>query len=394
MSEQRPKNERDALTGVETGTLFKKPSPLRMNSWFPTKKFVAWALCLSLILGAAGPAFLTPELEAASQASLTRLVKKLKRQVKKLKRQLAVARRPAPEPEPEPEPEPFIEMVTVGNPGNGNDPEQNFGAVAEAFQIGKYEVTNAQYVAFLNAVAAEDPNGLFDASMESNAWGGIVQVGTSPNFSYATKTAMGDKPVNLVSFWNICRFCNWLHNGRLVGAQDNSTTEDGAYALTAGTIAANTVTRNVGAKFFIPSEDEWYKAAYHQPAAEGGDADDYWFYASGSNDSPTVGTVNAIGEIINDDGNIANYLNGADWDGQDGNVTTVGSGGAGSASFYGAFDMGGNVWEWNETIILTTSRGARGGAFHNNVGSVRSSRRGQAGPGTIFSIQGFRVASP
>jgi len=59
-------------------------------------------------------------------------------------------------------PVPFIEMVTVGNPGNGNDPEdgdinnleakQNFGAVAAAFQIGKYEVTNAQYAVFLNAV--------------------------------------------------------------------------------------------------------------------------------------------------------------------------------------------------------------------------------------------------
>ena len=38
-----------------------------------------------------------------------------------------------------------------------------------------------------------------------------------------------------------------------------------------------------GARWFIPSENEWYKAAYHQPAAQGGDGDNYWAYPTGTN---------------------------------------------------------------------------------------------------------------
>jgi len=296
-------------------------------------------------------------------------------------------------------------MVTVGNAGNGTDAgnvseASVYGAVATAFQIGKYEVTNAQYAAFLNAVAAEDPNGLFDANMESNARGGITQFGTSPNFGYAAKAAMRDKPANYVDFWDACRFCNWLHNGMPSGIQDNTTTEGGAYTLTVTTPVNNSVNRNPGATFFLPTEDQWYKAAYHQPASSGGDTDDYWLYPTKSNDVPTVGTVNAIGEITNDDGNIANYDLGADWDSdgdevdESGNMTTVGSGGPGSRSPYGACDMAGNVYEWNETIISSSFRGLRGGSWNNNENFLRSSDRNNDNPGFAFSLVGFRVASP
>jgi hypothetical protein len=49
-----------------------------------------------------------------------------------------------------------IDWVTVGNPGNAAD-DTGYGAVAGTYQIGKYEVTNAQYAEFLNAKAASDP---------------------------------------------------------------------------------------------------------------------------------------------------------------------------------------------------------------------------------------------
>ena len=284
---------------------------------------------------------------------------------------------------------PFMEFVTVGNPGNEND-TTGFGAVADNFNIGKYEVTNSQYAEFLNAVAAADPNGLYDSLMGSSARGGITQSGTSGSFTYTVKANMGDKPVVYVSFWDACRFCNWLDNGRPSGGQDNSTTEDGAYTLTATNPDNATVDRNAGAKFFIPSEDAWYKAAYHQPGA---DANDYWLYPTQSNSEPTVATADATGNINNDSVNIANYDRGADWNGVDGNVTTVGSGGPGSASFYGVFDMGGNVWEWNEAR-LGGRRILRGGASDTGSAAglasfLRNYSDAYFGNGGV----GFRVAS-
>jgi formylglycine-generating enzyme required for sulfatase activity len=295
-------------------------------------------------------------------------------------------------------------MVTVGNAGNDADQDfgdGQFGAVAGTFQIGKFEVTNAQYVAFLNAVAATDTNGLFNTFMETDARGGIDQFGTTGSFRYAVRAGMGDKPVNFVGFWDGCRFCNWLHHGRPGGAQGAGTTETGSYDLTIpGAIAGNTVTRSPGAKFFLPTEDQWYKAAYHQPTSAGGDADGYWLYPTKSNDTPTAAAVNAIGEIEPDAANIANYGHGADWDSngnesnEDGNVTAVGSGGAGSGSFYGAFDMGGNVWEWNETVVSGSFRRLRGGSWDFIEGDLRSSSWDFNNPVNGLSSIGFRVASP
>jgi len=355
-------------------------------------------MSLILLLGLAGTTSFIPSVEAASSSASARIIKKLKKQIRTLKAQLAAARATPSTPAP------FLEMVIVGDPGNGPGeapPFGEFGAVATTFRIGKFEVTNAQYATFLNAVAATDTNGLFTASMETDARGGIRQFGTSPNFVYGVKAGMGDKPVNFVSFWNACRFCNWLHNGRSRGLQSAGTTETGSYDLTIpGAIAGNTVTRSPGAKFFLPTEDQWYKAAYHQPASVGGDVDGYWLYPTRSNEVPTVGAVNAIGEITNDDGNIANYNSGANWDSNDdgnvenGNVTTVGSGGDGSASFYGAFDMGGNVWEWNETVLSGLFRGVRGGAWFSLEDDLLSSTRVLGAPSFESFGFGFRVASP
>jgi formylglycine-generating enzyme required for sulfatase activity len=286
-------------------------------------------------------------------------------------------------------------MVTVGNPGNGPDAgntsdPNTYGAVAETFQIGKYEVTNAQYVAFLNAVAVTDTYGLFNPNMESNVVGGIRRTGADGSYRYTAKSAMCDKPVNYVNWFDAARFCNWLHNGMVSGAQDASTTEQGAYTLDGATSGAS-ITRNAGAKYHLPSEDEWYKAAYYEP---GGDTDDYWLYSTRSNSIPTEGTVNAFGEITNDVANIANYNRGADWNGLNGNLTTVGSGGSGSASFYGAFDMVGNVFEWNEAVISDSFRGLRGGSWNPNEDVLRSSSRLNFDPDDEGLNIGFRVASP
>lgn len=294
-----------------------------------------------------------------------------------------------------------IEMVAVGNPGNAADTTGDpnpAGAVAYEYKIGKYEVTNAQYAVFLNAVADADPNALYNTNMGSNARGGITQSGASPNYTYAVKAFMGDKPVIYVSWYDGLRFCDWLHNGQPAGAQAAGTTEGGAYTLTGATsVAVGTDPthgangRNAGARFHLPGEHEWYEAAYHEPGASG---DSYWLDPTRSDSAPTLATADLFGNINNDTANIANWASGADWNGQDGHVTTVGSGGPGSESFYGAADMGGNVYEWNEQEIVSGYRGTRGGGWFSDSDSLQSWYRPVIPPSSVGTNLGFRVAGP
>lgn len=284
-----------------------------------------------------------------------------------------------------------MDWSTVGNADNAADPTTGFGSVGYEYRIGTYEVTNAQYAAFLNSVAASDPNGLYNTNMGSDARGGITRSGSDGAYTYSVKANMGDKPVNYVSWYNAARMSNWMTNGQgLNGASGD--TESGAYTFT-GQSSISTITRDLSNpdQVFIPTEDEWYKAAYHQPAAEGGDADDYWLYATRSNSAPTIATATGIGDVANPGQNVVNYNFGAAWNGLNGNVTTAGS--AGSTSFYGAFDMNGNVWEWNETLIVS-SRGLRGGSFNFSENFLRSSFRSSSFPTDENFFRGFRLASP
>ena len=73
-------------------------------------------------------------------------------------------------------------------------------------------------------------------------------------------------------------------------------------------------------------------------------------------------------------------------------MTTVGS--AGNSTYYGAFDMNGNVWEWNETLASGSSRGLRGGSFNALENNLRSSNRNIIDPSGENVFRGFRLASP
>lgn len=289
-----------------------------------------------------------------------------------------------------------IPTVPVGNVGNANDANTGglYGGVAYAYRMGTTEVSNAQYAAFLNEKAKDDPLGLYNESMASNDRGGIMQSGVSPNFSYATKTNMADKPVNFVSWYDSIRFANWLNNGQGIG-----DTETGAYtlgALGAGGVPTGglNITRNAGATWFLTSESEWYKSAYHQPAAQGGPISNYWEYPTASSwyTSQTIATANLVGDISNPGANVANFNFGANWNSQDGNVTTVGSAGPLSNSSYGTSDQGGNVWEWFDDLVAG-GRVMRGGSRDNDSFFMLSSVRNFGDPGDEdFESIGFRVA--
>ncbi|MBY0313398.1 MAG: formylglycine-generating enzyme family protein [Phycisphaerales bacterium] len=288
-----------------------------------------------------------------------------------------------------------IEFRTVGNAGNAGDPGNPtsgpLGAVAYEYRIGAFEVTNAQYAAFLNAVAASDPRGLFNANMGTDPRGGITRSGTTGSFTYTVRPNMGNKPVNFVSSLDALRMANWLTNG-----QGSGSTESGAYTLNGNTVTAITRDLSNPNQVFLPTRNEWYKAALHQPASQGGDTDNFWKFATQSNDFPIVGTATATGDIANPSATTVNWQRGADWNGQNGNVTTVGS--CLNSSFYGAFDMNGNVQEWlqdTSTLGGLNNRFIAGGTFFAvPTFGILPEDSFPAPPLSEDSATGFRFASP
>jgi formylglycine-generating enzyme required for sulfatase activity len=267
-----------------------------------------------------------------------------------------------------------IEYVAVRDLGNPPDTATNCfapdcGSVPYDYAIAKYEVTNGQYAGFLNAVAASDPLGLYSASMGSDAtFGGIARSGSDGSYSYTAKAGFENKPVTYVSFWDALRFANWLNNG-----QGDGDTETGAYTLTPNGIADNSVDRSFGAQVFVPSENEWYKAAYWDPALPG-----YYDYPAGTDAETTCAAPGAAPNTANCDQAV-------------GALTDVGAY-TGSPSPYGTFDQGGNVWEWNEQMFSASDRGIRGAYWGDPAGNVAASNPDYNGPEVERAYIGFRVA--
>ena len=245
-----------------------------------------------------------------------------------------------------------INWLPVGNPGNGADPATGLGAVGNSYYISEYDVTNGQYADFLNA---KDPSGvnslgLFNNQMRDNNLGGIKFTSGNPTGDkYSAKPGDEYHPVNFVGWYDAIRFANWINNG-----QGNGDTETGAYTLNGGTAVPTngaTITRNTGATVFLPSESEWYKAAFYEPATNS-----YFSYATSSNTAPKIslptGAINSVnyGQVTQ----VSGFPNG---------LTTAVGAYSGTTSPYGAFDMAGNVYQWNEALISGQFREYRGGSY-------------------------------
>ncbi len=274
-----------------------------------------------------------------------------------------------------------------GESYGGRGPDAYCGAVYYKYRISKYEITAAQYADFLNHKAKSDPYALYNEKMSTNDYGcKIVRGGIDGDYNYTVVAGFENLPANFVSFWDTLRFANWLHNG-----QGDGDTETGAYTLDGYTGGeGDWIQRNPGAKWFLTSEDEWYKAAYYKG---GGIHAGYWDYPMQS-DMPTVPSNDVIDP---DPGNNANFeVGGVDysvgapyWRTQPGEFEN-------SGSAHGTFDQGGNVWEWNEAIVVAGYRSIRGGAYiAADETKLHAAERGHFfEPWREWRTLGFRVAAP
>jgi hypothetical protein len=271
-----------------------------------------------------------------------------------------------------------MDWVTVGDPGNDLD-DNGYGYVSYVYRISKYEVTNSQYTEFLNAVAASDPYGLYNTDMGtvgSPAWGsGIVRSGSPGSYAYSAIAGRENMPVNYVSFYDSVRFANWMNNG-----QGTASTETGAYTLVGETpVPSNgeTVTRNDDASIYLPTTMEWYKAAYYDPALNGG-LGDYFEFPTRSDVPTTCALPGAVANTAN-----CGYV--------EGDLTDVGSY-TESPSPYGTFDQGGNLWEWTETIPNSIPlRVAHGGYFGGDWVELSAMSELHTSPETEYLYFGFRL---
>jgi sulfatase modifying factor 1 len=237
-----------------------------------------------------------------------------------------------------------MDFVNVGNAGNTAD-DTGYGAVGYDYRIGTYEVTANQWA----AVIAADSN-----------------VGNAGSWS-------GSQPTANTSWYEAAKFCNWLTTGSAATGVYSFT---GSIANPTGVTINRDYRNSSGMAYFIPTEDEWYKAAYYD-----GNAGVYYNYPTGSNSVPDG--IDSAGDTAFD----AVFWDGYN-QGQPNAVTN-----AGVASPYGTIGQGGNVWEWNETAI-NSSRGLRGGCWYNGSNYLASSIRVTDGSPTYEgSFIGFRVAS-
>ena len=291
-----------------------------------------------------------------------------------------VAPPPAPPAAPPVEPSLLEEIhwVRVGDPGNQAHQKIGLGAVADPFLIGRYEVTNREYCRFLN----ESQTGRFGlhgvAEGPTSPPAAIVRAGAPGAFRYTVTPGLEFMPVIGLRWCDAARLANWLHHG----GRPDSDTEHGAYDLTRGEPTdSEAVPKQPAASVWIPSRDEWFKAAYYKG---GGEAAGYWGFPTGSDSPPTACEADEAGTGLPEKRLSANYSEKSRWPkgiriGQGGCLTAVGSNGPEGP--YGTFDMGGNAVELvtvSEDVALGAVLGLCGGdAGSGSFGPLQAARQQQ-----------------
>jgi hypothetical protein len=249
-----------------------------------------------------------------------------------------------------------IDFVNIGNAGNAAD-TTGYGAVPYEYRVGTYEITQ-------------------DAITKATD-SGMVNVAAGP--------WTGSQPAAEISWYEAAAFVNWLNTSTGKTAAYDLAWDGSAWSMAlwssgqAWTAGGENLYRNKDAFYFLPSENEWYKAAYYNPAGS-----NYFLYPTASNDVPTaVASGTNAGTAV--------------YDGAASVPAIVDS--AGGLSPYLTSGQGGNVWEWNESAFAGTNsspselRSRLGGYWNGSAVYLNSSFRNGLDPTVGSDGIGFRVAS-
>jgi sulfatase modifying factor 1 len=254
-----------------------------------------------------------------------------------------------------------IDFTTIGNPGNSIDTTSGWGAggVSYSYRIGTYSISQ-------NQIDAATASGLLNVT--AGAW-------------------IGDQPAANISWYGAAAFVNWLNTSTGNQAAYKLSYADGAWSMSLwesfdpGYNSFNQY-RNANAYYFLPSMDEWYKAAYGKSDGSG-----YYLYTTGSDTAPTaVPSGTAPGTAVYN---------------QPYNQGPASVYEAGGLSSYGTMGQGGNVGQWMETqwqgnnTRPSDPRGYPAGAWVGSVDYLKSSFHNYTGEvdSPSYSSIGFRVAS-
>lgn len=213
-----------------------------------------------------------------------------------------------------------MDFVTIGNPNNSADTTGTpnpAGRVDYIYNIGKYEISR-EIIEKANAVGGL---GITLQNMTSFGGNGVNRPATGLSWNEAAK---------FVNWINFSKGFQVAYNFTTTGANDNITLWSENESAQGSSGLLNRF-RHKDAYFFLPSMDEWYKAAH-------GSINGTWYdYATGSDTQPTgvsagtaVGTAVIRQGIFDGPADISN---------------------AGGLSAYGTMGQGGNVSEWNESAF-------------------------------------------
>lgn len=296
------------------------------------------------------------------------------------------------------------EMVFVDVHDEKNQPDgapyAPHGSVSYHYSIGKYEVTAEEYCAFLNAVAStnNDPHSLYDPRMSTDAnVASIERHGTAPNYTYEIINDTWNRakfPIAYVNWYSAARFCNWMAHGCPTGdAVTDDTTEHGAYSFfpSPNDTTHYIVHEHEDGPYFIPTEDEWYKAAYF---LNHGDRPLYWDYPTQSDAAPSNNTNSWFHQANYRCGYFENTFSVEDGPPY---LTPVGTF-KNSPGPYGTYDMGGNVFEMTTARYSHNSKlfVARGGSWNSSYSyffenDLEKGTRKGFDPSTPSNEIGFRI---